>query len=53
MGTPTPKGAGVEAGSQGWLGCPKSSYRCLKRHHGCFGSGHGCPDGVELVLRLH
>ena len=53
MGTPTPKGAGVEAVlprmarvsqewpwvSREWPWMPKSS--------------HGCPGGVELVLGLH
>ena len=53
MGTPTPKGAGVEACYQGWLGCPKRGHGCSGRHHGCSGSGHGCPGGVELVLGLH
>ena len=27
--------------------------RCPERHHGCPGSGHGRPGGMELVLRLH
>ena len=40
-------------GSQGWLECPKSGHGCLRRHHGCSGSGHGYPDGMKLVLRLH
>ena len=39
MGTPTSKGAGVEATLPRMARCPKS--------------GHGCPGGMELVLGLH
>ena len=46
MGTPTPKGAGVEAMLPRMA---KKSQKC----HGCPRSGHGCPNRMELVLGLH
>ena len=41
-----PKWLVWRSGSQERLGCPKSGHEYP-------GSGHGCPDGVELVLGLH
>ena len=46
MGTPTPKGASVEAGFQERLLCLKGGDGCPKKHH-------GYPGGVELVLGLY
>ena len=46
-GIPHPREPVWRPGSQGRL-------ECFKSGHGCPGSGHGpCPDGVELLLRLH